>query len=170
MSAGGVRLVPAEAERAAEYAAIIDDGRAFQRAQGFVQWTDDTPNIGSIRADIASGHGYALTADGVLAGYLCLSFDGEPAYDALEGEWHTSGRYAVVHRMAISAKFRGMGLSSAALCLAEEICRGRGVHGFRIDTGLQNARMRHILEKNGFCECGICYYSGSPRVAYDKNV
>lgn len=31
---------------------IIDGGRAFQREQGFVQWTDDYPNLDTIRNDI----------------------------------------------------------------------------------------------------------------------
>lgn len=31
---------------------IIEAGKRFQREQGFVQWTDDYPNVDTIRDDI----------------------------------------------------------------------------------------------------------------------
>ena len=37
---------------------IIGEGRQFQREQGFVQWTDDYPNIDTVRGDIADPRGY----------------------------------------------------------------------------------------------------------------
>ena len=63
---------------------ILQEGRRFQREQGFVQWTEDYPNMNTIRGDVAAGTGYALRADGVTAGYLCVDFSGEPAYAEIE--------------------------------------------------------------------------------------
>ena len=39
---------------------IIEEGRQFQREQGFVQWTDEYPNLDTIRGDAAAGIGYIL--------------------------------------------------------------------------------------------------------------
>ena len=65
---------------------IIKEGREFQKEQGFVQWTDDYPSKETIQSDIESGKGYIVKADGQIAGYLCIDFSGEPAYEAIEGK------------------------------------------------------------------------------------
>ena len=45
-------------------AAFIADAREHQREQGFVQWSDTSPNIDDVRGDIARNRGYFITADG----------------------------------------------------------------------------------------------------------
>lgn len=42
----------AKAEEIALYNEIIRQGRQFQREQGFVQWTEDYPNIDTLRGGI----------------------------------------------------------------------------------------------------------------------
>ena len=86
---------------------IIREGRAFQNEQGFVQWTEDYPNRETLRQDIEEGKGFVLKVDGVIAAYMCVDFDGEPAYAAIEGRWETEEPYAVVHRMASPRRFAG---------------------------------------------------------------
>ena len=39
---------------------ILEEGRAFQRAQGFVQWDDRYPLRKDVEADIDSGTGWLL--------------------------------------------------------------------------------------------------------------
>jgi hypothetical protein len=58
---------------------IVDEGRRFQREQGFVQWTDDYPSRDTIRRDIETHTGHALRVDDAIAGYMCIDFSGEPA-------------------------------------------------------------------------------------------
>lgn len=88
---------------------IIREGRAFQNEQGFVQWTEDYPNRETLRQDIEEGKGFVLKVDGTIAAYMCVDFDGEPAYADIEGRWEMEEPYAVVHRMAFAAAFRGRG-------------------------------------------------------------
>ena len=120
---------------------IIEAAKEFQREQGFVQWTDGYPNEATIREDLAARRGYALEVDGELAGYLCIDPAGEPAYETIDGAWHTRPPYAVIHRMAFDRRFVGRGLSAAALRLAEDLCREQGAAAIRIDTDPQNRRM-----------------------------
>ena len=68
---------------------ILDEGRAFQRAQGFVQWTEDYPNAGTVRQDIRDQKGYVIRSGGDIAAYLCIDFGGEPAYAEIRGAWQT---------------------------------------------------------------------------------
>ena len=147
---------------------ILADGRRFQREQGFVQWTDDYPNRDTVKDDILSQKGYVLKVDGAIAGYMCIDFSGEPAYESIDGSWRSEKNYAVIHRMAFRKNFCGKGLSEAAFSLAEKLCIEQGVDYLLIDTAYPNKRMLHILEKNGFEYCGVIKYQGSERLAYDK--
>lgn len=158
----------AQIQNLAKYVDIIDQGRKFQQAQGFVQWTEDYPNEETLKGDIEIGRGYALMVDGEIAGYMCIDFDGEPAYDNIDGSWRRDDRYAVVHRMAFDGAFVGMGFADAAFKLIEEFCEAKEVFYIRVDTDFPNKRMQHILAKNGYVHCGVIEYQGGDRLAYDK--
>lgn len=148
---------------------IIADGRQFQQEQGFIQWTEDYPARTDIAGDIAAGKGYLLREGDTVLGYLCLDFNGEPAYAGItEGSWRSDQPYGVVHRMALNRAGRGRGLTSQVFALVEERCRALDVHYLRIDTDPENRRMQHILEKNGFVRRGIIIFQGSGKAAYDK--
>ena len=47
----------ARMEDAAACYGIIEDGRAFQQEQGFVQWTKSYPDLDAIQQDIRAGDG-----------------------------------------------------------------------------------------------------------------
>lgn len=163
-------LVPAKLSDLAVCMNILDSGRSFQRQQGFTQWRDGYPAAADVQRDIHDGGAYLLTAAGRPAAYLYIGFDGDPAYPAIEGSWHFDEPYGVLHRVAISENFRGMGLSDVLFCLAGELVKSRGFGCLRIDTHEQNKRMQHVLTKNGFSYCGMVLQNGEPRLAYDKNL
>ncbi len=147
---------------------IIKEAKKFQKEQGFTQWTDDYPNQDTIQQDIQAEKGYIVTSDKEIAGYMCIDFSGEPAYENIEGKWNTDLPYAVIHRMAFSKEFRNRGLSSIALSLIENLCLSKNIKSIRVDTDFPNKRMQHILEKNGFSKCGIIVFQGSGKLAYEK--
>ncbi len=150
--------------------AIIQEAKQFQKAQGFTQWTEGYPNLDTIRQDVEMGKGYVVTCGDQIAGYMCIDFSGEPAYENIEGKWNTDLPYAVVHRMAFSRNFRNQGLSGVTFSLIEDLCRSKGVRSIRVDTDFPNKRMQHILEKNGFSQCGVIVFQGSGKLAYDKTL
>ena len=147
---------------------IICEGRAFQQEQGFVQWTHAYPGKDLIREDLKAGEGYLYKMDGQPAGYMYISFDGDPAYQDPTCGWRTDGAYAVVHRIALSRRFAGRGLSGMVFEAIAEMCREKGVPCIRIDTDEKNGRMQHVLEKNGFVRCGHVLFEGDMKLAYDK--
>ena len=153
---------------AEKYYEIIQAGRRFQEEQGFSQWTEDYPNLDTIHDDIQKKKGYALMADGKIAGYLCLDFEGEPAYETIEGAWRQDAPYAVAHRMTFHPAFRGAGLADTAFRLIEAVCRQKDTFYIRADTDFPNQRMQHILLKNGYVNCGTVIFQGSAKLAYDK--
>ena len=149
---------------------ILHSGRMFQRAQGFVQWDDAHPSREAVEDDIRRGNGYAVRVGDELAGYLCLSFEGDPAYEEIVGAWRYEGDYGVIHRMVIGEEFRGKGLTGTVFRLAAQIAAARGVQILRIDTHAENLRMRHVLEKHGFACCGDVIQNGGHRLAFDQKV
>lgn len=163
-------LTPARWEEVDAVMKILHNGRQFQREQGFVQWDDAHPSREAVEADIRRGDGYAIRVDETLAGYLCLCFDGDPAYPEIRGAWRYGGEYAVIHRMALGENHRGRGLTGEVFRLAGALARQRGVEILRIDTHEDNRRMRHVLEKNGFVCCGIVMQNGGERLAFDKKL
>ena len=147
---------------------IIEEGRAFQKEQGFVQWTEAYPNRDTIEADIEKKKGYVIKAQQEILGYMCIDFDGEPAYDDIKGAWRSDAPYAVVHRMAFSKKARGKGIADIAFGLIDELCINKGVKYIRVDTDFPNKRMQHILKKNGYVYCGTIVFQNGDKLAYDK--
>ena len=163
-----ITLKKADITQAEECYSIIDQGRKFQRRQGFVQWGDNYPSLETIKNDILSGNGYVLLYDENIAGYTYIGFDGEPAYATIDGRWHSAEKYAVIHRVAISDNYRGKGISTSFFDLVAVYCKNNGVFCLRINTDFANKRMQHVLEKNGFSRCGIITIRGSEKVAFDK--
>ncbi len=147
---------------------FIDEARRHQREQGFYQWTETSPNIENIADDVANCRGYLVTDDDVPFGYVCISFDGEPAYASPEVKWLSEQGYAVIHRLAFSSSGRGKGASKAVFRFACRLCAANGIFSLRIDTHEDNKKMRHIIEREGFTYCGIVYYHESPRMAFEK--
>ena len=80
------------------------------------------------------------------------------------GGQHLSGYPPSCHGRQPARK----GYSSAVFPLAEQFCRERGIHSIRVDTHAENKIMQHLIPKAGFTYCGIVYYDGSPRTAFEK--
>ena len=59
-------------------------------------------------------------------------------------------------------------LSGVAFKLIEELCIKNGARNIRVDTDFFNARMQHILKKNGFINCGVIVFQGGEKLAFDK--
>ena len=102
--------------------------------------------------------------------YGAVVFDGEPAYEALEGEWLTEGPYVLVHRMAVADGERGKGVAAEFLRHVEDLARERGVKAFRIDTNYDNRPMLRLLERTGFTPCGKVVYRSGERLVFEKEL
>ncbi|MBP1580950.1 MAG: GNAT family N-acetyltransferase [Oscillospiraceae bacterium] len=157
---------PSERDQAMK---MIRDGKAFMLQQKLEQWSEDYPSYLDIDQDMEQEKAYFLCVEDCPAAYLCIDFDGEAAYSTIEGRWLTeSKRYMVIHRLAIDASYRGQGLGSAVFALAEDLCREKAIGSIRVDTHKENQVMQHLIRKAGFAFCGLVYYEGSPRDAFEK--
>lgn len=151
---------------------IFAEARKTIALLGIDQWQNGYPSESVILGDIEKGQSYLCEIDGKISGTFAMIDDGEPTYDKIfDGAWLTgdSRDYVAIHRVAISVSSRGSGLSRKIIDFAADFARGLERKSLRIDTHRGNVVMRRMLEKNGFCFCGVIYLeNGDERVAYEK--
>ena len=149
---------------------ILGEARLAQRAMGFMQWGDGYPPESAVVADIESGHGYLLKDDDdVSAGYVAISYS-DREYDRLDHIWIEKGDYGVAHRIAIADSHRGKGVATRLFDLFEQEIAATGRRIVRIDTGVENRPMQHILDKRGYRSLGVHTFVWGERLAYEKNL
>ena len=152
--------------------ALFAEARMTIAALGIDQWQNGYPSLAVIGEDVSLGRAYVIDVEGCVVGTFVLITDGEPTYDRIyDGAWRTGDGddYVAIHRVAVSVKRRGSGISTAILDYAQEVARQEGRSSLRIDTHRGNVVMRRMLEKHGFVHCGSIYLeNGDHRVAYEK--
>lgn len=146
---------------------VFSQARLAQRRAGFRQWEDGYPSIDVLKSDIDSTTGFILDDNGKTAGYIAIAaYDNE--YNRHPELWDVGKDYAVFHRIALSDDYRGKKLSSILFDLAESHALRTGAAFVRIDTGLENKPMQHILSKRGYINLGRCDFIWGERLAYEK--
>lgn len=147
---------------------IFQQAIARRKADGSNQWQDGYPNPDVVRNDIQNGIGYVLTDGNNIIGYCAVLENDEPAYSAIEGEWLTTGNFLVVHRVAVSDAYAGMGMGKIMMEHIEELARSRNIFSIKADTNFDNIAMLRTFEKLGYTYCGEVYFRGSARKAFEK--
>lgn len=112
----------------------------------------------------------AAQAQGNVIAYGAVVFDGEPAYDAIEGAWLTDGDYVVLHRMAVADGEKGRGVATEFMRRVEAMACGRGTGSMRVDTNFDNRYMLRMLGRLGFVYCGKVRYRSGERLAFEKTL
>ncbi len=147
---------------------IIAQAQAQMKALGSEQWQDGYPARGDIMVDVMSGVGCVAECEGRVVAYCAVVFDGEPAYEALCGEWLSQQDYVVVHRLAVADEVKRRGVATRVMRHVEEMARQRGLRSFKIDTMHDNRYMHTMLATLGFKACGTVRYASGERVAFEK--
>ncbi len=147
---------------------IIDMAKKHLKEQGIDQWQTGYPDLECITNDAEYGKGYFIKENCETFGYLCIDFDGEEAYNNINGKWLCEEKYVVVHRLAMCDSSRGKRLSSNIFGLVESLASRNGINYIRIDTDEANHKMQHIFKKNGYSYRGKVYYGDIEKVAFDK--
>lgn len=112
----------------------------------------------------------AAQAQGNVVAYGAVVFDGEPAYEAIEGAWLTDGDYVVLHRMAVADGEKGRGVATEFMRCVEAMACGRGTGSMRVDTNFDNRYMLRMLGRLGFVYCGKVRYRSGERLAFEKTL
>ncbi|WP_338627293.1 GNAT family N-acetyltransferase [Clostridium baratii] len=149
---------------------IIDKAKEALKEQGIDQWQNGYPNADVIRNDILNNDSYVFIKNNEIVATSAVSFDGEKTYDKIyDGNWISNDEFAVIHRIAISNKYKGTGIASKIIKMIEAICLDKDVHSIKVDTHEFNIPMQKLLKKNDFKYCGVIFLEDkSKRVAFEK--
>ena len=141
---------------------VLAAAKDIMRASGNLhQWKDGYPTEETVLADIESGYGHVVVADGIVA-YFAFIPSPEPTYSYIEGgEWlDDTLPYHVIHRLGSTPDSHGV------FKAVMDWCRRQNPN-LRIDTHRDNHIMQHCILSYGFRYCGVIYLSnGDERLAY----
>lgn len=162
-----MNLRKATIEDVSDVMRVFAQARRAQRLAGFRQWEDGYPSTDVLMSDINNAIGFILDDSGKTVGYVAIASD-DREYNRHPELWNIDKTYAVFHRIALSDDYRGRKLSGELFDLAESQAIQTGADFVRIDTGLENRPMQHILSKRGYINLGCCDFVWGKRLAYEK--
>ena len=144
---------------------VMEAAKGIMRASGNMhQWTGGYPSDTVILGDIEKGGGYVIDDAGEVVAYFAFLPSPEPTYNKIyEGNWLDDKQpYHVVHRIASYPNVHHIFQHIMDFCFSVD-------RNIRIDTHIDNAIMRHCIDKYGFAYCGIIHLAnGDERLAYQK--
>lgn len=161
---------PAQASDLPRIWEIVQQAKALMDREGRRQWDATYPLPVHLEADVERHYAYVLEESGKVVAYAAVVFDGEPAYTQIRGRWLSDEPFVVVHRLAVAEESQGQGVATRVMREVERLSVVRGVFSFRVDTHIENLRMRRVLEKGGFIYCGEVFYPRGSRMAYEKRL
>ena len=127
-----------------------DAGRSLARYR-VDQWQGPYPTEADFLSDIAREECFVILHGQEIAAFFTLSTEPEPCYEKIrDGKWTEVPAYAVLHRAAVAAEYRGSGMSDVLLRYAEEQTRIAGLRCLRTDIHRKNRPMQRLLRDAGF--------------------
>jgi ribosomal protein S18 acetylase RimI-like enzyme len=140
-------------------------------AAGNFQWDSTYPNAQVFEKDISLNQLWVAEIDGAIAGISAITTHQEPEY-ALVG-WDITETAIVTHRLAVSSKYRGMGIAAALLLQAEQVAINKGINILRIDTNTSNQATQKLFPKSGYKfagEIGLGFRPNLRFYCYEKRI
>ena len=153
--------------------AMIKEAQEDFKSLEIDQWQDGYPNIETIKLDINLKRGYTIYLDDKIVGYCVIDFEHDPNYEIVyDGQFHNEHHYATIHRFVIKRSYQRLHLGSQAFELIDELVKSKDVDTIRIDTHVQNLKMRGLIKKSQFQYCGIIKLNGTDdeRLVFDKTL
>lgn len=140
-------------------------------AAGNFQWDDTYPNAAAFEEDIAVNQLWVADDDGEIAGVAAITTEQYPEYADVGLD--ISETAVVVHRLAVSANYRGKGVAGKLMQQAEVVARSRNIKVLRIDTNKANAAANQLFPKLGYIyagEIGLSFRPGMRFCCYEKKL
>ena len=151
---------------------IIEEAQAYLAMQNIDQWQNGYPNEKAILKDMLTNDSYVVkTKEETAIATAMFTTQTEPTYSSIEGNWKTKNNatYGVIHRMAVSNKFRGKGIAKFIFFQCEQNLKQNNIKSMRIDTHEENLEMQGLLKKLGYHYCGVIYLENNDkRLAFEK--
>ena len=130
---------------------ITDDARESLKRFGVDQWQGPYPERYVFEADIDRKECFIILHGEETVGFFTLSVNEEEDYrNITDGKWSNDLPYCVLHRSAVSAKYRGTGISAFMMKCVKQQCALLNRQVIRVDTHRKNKAMLKLLRDSGF--------------------
>ena len=129
---------------------IIEEAQAYLAMQNIDQWQNGYPNEKAILKDMLTNDSYVVkTKEETAIATAMFTTQTEPTYSSIEGNWKTKNNatYGVIHRMAVSNKFRGKGIAKFIFFQCEQNLKQNNIKSMRIDTHEENLGDARVAQK-----------------------
>ncbi len=127
------------------------------------QWKKGYPAYSDFQNDIDSNALIIYKEKNIILGTITILPEDDPPYKTINS-W-LKEKSIVIHRMLVSPKSRNKGIAKSLLDEAIKIGKKGNYESIKIDTHLENYKMRSFLKKNGFIE--LDYLETIDRLAYE---
>jgi N-acetylglutamate synthase-like GNAT family acetyltransferase len=140
-------------------------------ASGNLQWDNNYPNASVFTNDIEQNQLWIAEVDNQIAGVSAITTDQEAEYEKVG--WDITEPAIVTHRLAVSTRFRGLGVAAALLRQAEVEARRQNIKTLRIDTNTKNLATQKLFPKLGYIFAGeidLGFRPGLKFYCYEKRL
>jgi len=127
------------------------------------QWDENYPRFDHYKLDVDKNALFMYKENNVILGVITLLVENDPPYKTINS-W-IKEKSIVIHRMLVHPKARNKGIAKILLDQAVFIAKMGFYESIKIDTHLENYKMRNFLKKNGFIE--LDYLETIDRLAYE---
>lgn len=122
--------------------AIIKEMNAVEN----YQWDENYPQKEVFLRDIEYGNLYVDGDDiSQIRGFICIDYKQPIEYANMS--WTSDEKALVIHRMAVSSNYRGMGVAAKLLTFAEQTAISSKISYIRTDTYSTNRAMNTLFVK-----------------------
>lgn len=127
------------------------------------QWELNYPRLNNFKIDVMNKSIYIFKEHGKIVGSCTVLPENDPPYKTIDS-W-IKNNSLVIHRMLVHPDYRKSGIAKAFIDNAIMLCKTQNYESIKIDTHLENYKMRNFLKKNGFIE--LDYLETIDRIAYE---
>jgi ribosomal protein S18 acetylase RimI-like enzyme len=140
-------------------------------AAGNFQWDSSYPNAAVFEKDIKLGQLWVADINGDIAGVSAITTDQEPEYAQVG--WNLNETAIVIHRLAVSTRYRGQGVAAKLMQQAEHEAIRRDIKTLRVDTNAHNQATQQLFPKLGYKfagEIGLGFRPNLQFYCYEKRL
>ena len=134
------------------------------------QWDRNYPLHQNFKSDIDNSSLYVIEKSKSLGGFICINNEEPKEY--IKMPWSNNNKFLVIHRMAVSVKYRSNGIGTELLSYAETLAKDKRIHLIKSDTYSLNPKMNCLFQKCGYKKIGEMNFLNKPHKfnCYEKSL
>lgn len=143
---------------------IIKETIEEMRTYNNTQWDENYPQEKDFMEDIKNEHLFIIEREGRLAGFVCINKEAPAQYAGLD--WLSDKEAVIVHRMAVSLKYRKGGVGTELMKIADDFALRSNIKYLKIDTYSINKKMNDLIKKCNYNFVGEISFLGKEKSFY----